>query len=182
MKRSFVFALCLLTAGLMSAPVAHAAVDAFIWFDSIKGESMDPQHQGWMEVSSFQFDQIRNSARIGSATGGAGAGKVSVHDISVTKKTDKASPALMKFCADGKHIPTATLSMRKAGGSQQEYLVIKLKDVLVSSYRTNGAGAGMTETFTLNAADATMDHPTPAPTPKPNPAAVAMPSGVIKKS
>src|SRR5664279_5907615 len=81
----------LLTAGLVFAPVARAAVDAFIWFEGIAGESRDPQHMGWMEVSSFQLQQIRNTAGVGSATGGAGSGKVSVHDISITKSTDKAS-------------------------------------------------------------------------------------------
>lgn len=179
MSKSRTSAALLLTAGLVFAPVAHAAVDAFIWFEGIAGESRDPQHMGWMEVSSFQLKQIGNTAGVGSATGGAGAGKVSVHDISITKSTDKASPMLMKHCATGKHIPTATISVRKAGGSQQEYLVIKLVDVLVSSYRTSGGGAAVTESFTMNATDATIQYP---PTPKPNPAAVApMPAGSIKR-
>ena len=161
-------------AGLLLALPASAAVDAFIWFDepSLKGASTDANHKGWHEVSSFQFEQVRSAATtIGSATGGAGSGraregKVSVHDISVTKHTDSSSPKLMLFCANGKHIPSATLSMRKAGGTQQEYLVIKLKDVLVSRYQAGGAGHGGevgTETFTLNAMDATVEYtPTPS--------------------
>lgn len=179
MKPSRVSAALLLAAGLVLAPAARAAVDAFIWFEGIAGESRDPQHLGWTEVSSFQLQQIRNSVGIGSATGGAGAGKVSVHDISITKHVDKSSPTLMKFCTSGKHIPNATISMRKAGGGQQEYLVIKLHDVFVSSYRSSGAGGGATETFTLSAADATMQYP---PTPRTNPAAVApAPVGSVKR-
>jgi type VI secretion system secreted protein Hcp len=179
MRRPRLSAALLVTASLVFAPVASAAVDAFIWFEGIAGESRDAQHMGWTEVSSFQLQQIRSSAGVGSATGGAGGGKVSFHDISITKHTDKSSPTLMKFCANGKHIPNATISMRKAGGTQQEYLVIKLQDVLVSSYRTSGAGAGMTETFTMNAANATIQYP---PTPRPNPAAVApMPAGAVRK-
>jgi type VI secretion system secreted protein Hcp len=140
----------LLAAGLALAPVASAAVDAFIWFDGVEGESTHLDHKGWIQVSSFSFDQLARAQ---------GSGKVSVHDISITKSVDKASPTLMKFCTDGKHIPNATISMRKAGGTQQEYLVIKLKDVMVSSYRTLGGGGAATETFTLNAADATVEYP-----------------------
>lgn len=180
MRRSRISAAVLLTAGLVFAPVARAAVDAFIWFEGIAGESHDAQHMGWTEVSSVQLEQVRTTAsRIGSAAGGGGSGKVSVHDISVTKHVDKASPTLMKYCTNGKHIPNATISMRKAGGTQQEYLVIKLQDVLVSSYRATGSGAGATESFTLNAADATVQY---TPTPRPNAAAVApMPAGAVRK-
>lgn len=160
----------LLAAGLLLAPPASAA-DAFLQLGGIEGESTDAKHKGWIEVSSFQLEQVRQAATtVGSATGGAGAGRVSVHDISITKRVDKSTPSLFKHCASGVHIPTATISMRKAGGNQQEYLVIKLVDVLVSSYRTSGSGAGATETFTLNATDATIQYP---PTPKPNPAALA---------
>jgi type VI secretion system secreted protein Hcp len=125
------------------------------------------QHKGWIEVSSFQLEQVRTAATtIGSATGGAGAGKVSVHDISITKRVDKSTPSLFKHCANGVHIPNGQISMRKAGGTQQEYLVIKLTDIFVSSYRAvggGGGGAGATETFTLNAGNATVEY-TGAPT------------------
>jgi type VI secretion system secreted protein Hcp len=74
-----------------------------------------------------------------SATGGGGgAGKVNVHDISFTKKTDAASPLLMLHCANGAHIKEATFVVRKAGGEQLEYLKIKLTDLLVSSYKPHG--------------------------------------------
>lgn len=39
--------------------------------------------------ANFDF---HNVLAIGSATGGGGAGKVTVHDISVTKHTDSSSP------------------------------------------------------------------------------------------
>ncbi|MGA7990142.1 MAG: type VI secretion system tube protein Hcp [Thermoanaerobaculia bacterium] len=158
----------LLAAGLVFAPSASAAVDAFLKIDGVQGESLDAKHPGWIEVSSFQLVQLRDSARVGGAKTRVGAGKVSVHDINITKSTDKASPALMKFCATGKHIPSATLSVRKAGGTQQDYLVITLKDVFLSSYQTSGArggGGAAGETFVLNAADATIEYsgqPTPA--------------------
>ena len=54
----------------------------------------------------------------------------------------KASPLLMKACATGQHFPTATLTCRKAGGSQVEFLKIKLADILVSSFQNGGLGQG----------------------------------------
>ena len=143
-------------AALAVAPAARAAVDAFIWFENsdIKGESHDAKHPGWIEVSSFQLQQLRNevsnSTSIGRATGGAGAGKVSFHEFQITKKVDKASPKLFEAATKGKHIPNVTIEMRKAGGDQQEYLVIKLQDVFISSYRAGGArGEGPEESMTL---------------------------------
>ena len=44
----------------------------------------------------------------------------------------------MQACATGQHIKTATLSARKAGKGQQEYLTFKFHDVLVSSFQTGG--------------------------------------------
>ena len=75
---------------------------------------------------------IANSgnAQIG---GGAGAGKASCHDLSLTKYVDKASPKLMLNCAKGTHIPKATLFVRKAGDKPLEYIKITMTEVLVSS-------------------------------------------------
>ena len=53
------------------------------------------------------------SAHVG---GGAGAGKVNVQDISVTKYVDSSSPKLMLACCNGTHYANALLTVRKAGG------------------------------------------------------------------
>jgi hypothetical protein len=75
-----------------------------------------------------------------SGAGGArtGAGKTAVHDISITKTVDKASPKLFQACTSGKHFPTVKITLRKAGG--KPYLTYKLTDVLVSSYQFAKAG------------------------------------------
>ncbi len=86
--------------------------------------------------------------------GGGGTGKVQVHDISITKYVDKASPKLALACANGKHYSTAKITVRKAGRGQQEFLTYKLSDVLISSYQSGGSGGGKgatpTESLTLN--------------------------------
>jgi len=55
---------------------------------------------------------------IGSATGGAGAGKVKFNEFTIHKTTDRASPTLYKNVSTGKHFNNVSLHVRKAGGEQ----------------------------------------------------------------
>jgi type VI secretion system secreted protein Hcp len=63
-----------------------------------------------------------------------------VHDITITKFSDKASPQLFLACAKGNHIPQAILTVRKAAVKPVEYLKIKLVDVMISSIQMGGGG------------------------------------------
>ena len=60
----------------------------------------------------------------------AAPGKASFNDFNFTHHIDKATPLLLKACATGTHIPDGTITVRKAGKGQQEYLIIKMTDVL----------------------------------------------------
>ena len=62
-----------------------------------------------------------------------------MQDFHFVMRLNRASPALMKACATGQHIKTATLSARKAGKGQQEYLTFKFRDVLISAFQTTGS-------------------------------------------
>jgi type VI secretion system secreted protein Hcp len=104
-----------------------AAVDYFIKFDGIKGESADAKHKDEIDVESWSFGETNTAG--GSGGGGGGAGKVAMQDFHFTMQLNRASPALMRACATGQHIKTATLSARKAGKGQQEYLTFKFRDV-----------------------------------------------------
>ena len=114
-----------------------AAVDYFIKFDGIKGESADAKHKDEIDVESWSWGETH--AGPPSSGGGGGAGKVSMQDFHFVMRLNKASAGLMKACATGQHIKTATLSARKAGKGQQDYLTFKFQDVLVSSYQTGGS-------------------------------------------
>jgi len=113
-----------------------AAVDYFIKFDGIKGESADAKHKDEIDVESCSWGETHAGST--SSGGGGGAGKVAMQDFHFTMQLNRASPALMRACATGQHIKTATLSARKAGKGQQEYLTFKFRDVLVSSFQTAG--------------------------------------------
>jgi type VI secretion system secreted protein Hcp len=117
-----------------------AQVDYFLKLDGIKGESGDSKHKDEIEIESFSWGET-NSGTFSTGAGG-GAGKVLMQDFHFVKKLDKSSPVLFLSCATGKHIPTAVLTARKAGGEQQEYLTVKMNDVLVSSYQVGGSSGG----------------------------------------
>lgn len=115
-----------------------AAVDYFIKFDGIKGESADAKHKDEIDVESWSWGETHAGT---ASSGGGGAGKVAMQDFQFVMRLNRASPGLMKACATGQHIKTATLSARKAGKGQQDYLTFKFQDVLVSSFQTGGSEA-----------------------------------------
>lgn len=126
------------------------AMDMFLDIKGVKGESKDKQHKDKMDILAWSWG-LSNSgtAHMG---GGAGAGKVSVQNLSVTKYIDTASPPLMLYCCNGKHLEYAKLIVRKAGENPLEYITIVMTDVMVTAVSTGGSGGEdrLTENLTLN--------------------------------
>jgi len=113
-----------------------AQFDAFLKLDGIKGESADAGHKGEIDILHFRWD----TSQVGShATGGGGGtGRVRFSAIHFVKRADASSPLLLLNCANGAHIKEANVTVRKAGGTQLEYLKIKLTDVLISKFIEHG--------------------------------------------
>jgi type VI secretion system secreted protein Hcp len=137
------------------------ALDMFLNLGaSIKGESIDgdAKHKGTIDVLAWSWG-MSNSGTTHMGSGG-GSGKANFQDISITKYIDKASCPLMAACASGEHIETATLTVRKAGGTPVEYFVITLTNLIVSSYSTGGSGGEdrLTENVSLNFAKAAIEY------------------------
>lgn len=134
------------------------AVDMFLKIQGIPGESKDHKHKDSIQIDSFSWGMVQTGSF--SAGGGGGAGKVSMSDISVMKYLDKASCDLMYHCASGKHIPSALITIRKAGDKPLEYLKIKLTDILVSSVQHSGSGGGdnLSESLSLNFAKIEVEY------------------------
>lgn len=133
--------------------------DIFIKLDGIPGESADKKHEKEIAVQSVSWGE----SQVGTfgQGGGGGAGKVQFQDIHFTKSMDIASHLLFLHCCQGKHIPSATITFRKAGTDQQEFLVITLKDVLITSVsNSDGAGGGSIpqESVSMQFAEFTMDY------------------------
>ena len=156
--------LCVAAANLRTL----AAFDAFLKIEGVDGESSDRAHAGQIELLAWNFEMSNTPSVVG---GGAGAGKVSVHDLTVTKSLDKATANLMKACATGEHIKEAVLYVRKAGDKPQEYFKVTFKDVLITSVSISGSGGNdrPTESLSLNFASFKVEYIEPGPKGK-NPA------------
>jgi type VI secretion system secreted protein Hcp len=140
------------------------AMDMFIKIGDLKGESRDKTHKEEIDVLAWSWGMSNSgSAHVGS---GAGAGKCNVQDLSFTKYVDKSSPDLMLACCNGKHYPSATLIVRKAGEKPLEYIKITLTELLVTSVSTGGSGGEdrLTENVTLNFAQVKLDYIEQTPT------------------
>jgi type VI secretion system secreted protein Hcp len=115
------------------------AFDAFLKLSTadgtivIQGESTDKTHPNEIEVTSFSWGEANTGGSSGGS--GGGAGQTTLQDFSFAMATSKASPNLMLACATGKHLPQATLTLRRTGF---EFLKITLSDCLVSSYSLGG--------------------------------------------
>lgn len=116
-----------------------AQFDAFLKIDGVEGESEDSKHKNEIEVMSYSFGASNASSM--AKGGGGGTGKAEVHDFMFTFTHGKASPKLFEFCLNGKHIPKAVLTNRKAGGDDPlEFLKLTLSDVFVTNYVAAGSG------------------------------------------
>jgi type VI secretion system secreted protein Hcp len=134
------------------------ASDMFMKIDGVTGEAKDVAHAGEIDVLAWNWGMSRSGSR--HVGGGGGTGKVTVRDLNFVKYIDKSSTELMLFCCNGKHVPKAELTIRKAGENPLEYVKIKMSDCLISSLDTGGSGEQdhLMETVTLNFARVEVEY------------------------
>jgi type VI secretion system secreted protein Hcp len=114
------------------------AIEYHLKFGSIKGESAATKHKEEIELLSWSWGASNPTTIVGT---GMSAGKVSMSDLSFTKRVDKSSPKLLELCVTGKHVDEVTLSCSKQTGGKtpEDFLIIKLKEVYVSSHQCGGS-------------------------------------------
>ena len=111
-----------------------ASADYFLKIEGIKGDSLNDQHKDEIEVESWSWGESNPSRPL--ATPGSGAGKVSMKDFHFTIRGSTATPHLFLASAQGKVIPSATLTGTTDNG--QTFVRWELKNVIVSSFNTEG--------------------------------------------
>jgi type VI protein secretion system component Hcp len=97
-------------------------------------------------VSSFSWGVANVTGPVG---GGGGAGKTEFQNFTFTKPLSALSKTLFNACVKGEHIKQVVLTVRKKKGSTQDFLVITMKDVIVTSYQVGGTNVP-TETVSLS--------------------------------
>jgi len=115
------------------------STDTHIKFDGVEGESTHRDHKGEVEIISWSWG-VSNASH--GAGGGSGKGKANPGDFSFTHIYDKASPVLAKKCAQGVHFKEVTLTARKSGEGQKDFLKVTMKEVFITSVQPSGSTDG----------------------------------------
>ena len=111
----------------------------FMRVEGATGESADGQHKGWSDIQTFTWAAAQPAAMANG--GGGNAGKANFADLVVTAYMDKATPAILKYCASGKHVPKVEISSCKTGGDQIEFSRLTLEEVVVTLAKIEGPDA-----------------------------------------
>lgn len=136
------------------------AVDMYLKIETIDGETTDAEMKKVKAIDILAWSWGVSNSGTAHMGGGAGSGKANFQDISCTKYIDSGSHALLLGCATGEHFTKATLTVRKAGKTQQKYVEIIMEEVLIASVSTGGSGGEdrLTENISLNFAKVTFNY------------------------
>jgi type VI secretion system secreted protein Hcp len=128
----------------------------------------DPLIEGGSQADKFVKQIVVSSYSWGTSNDGSAVAQ----DFHFTAATDRQSPRLMQACADGTQFNFAELTIVSEGDKPAAFHIVKLTDVLVSSYQTGGAsGAGpdtdqtslrfstISNSFSPQKADGTLEAP-----------------------
>lgn len=109
------------------------AIDVYLNLDSIKGESADSHHIGWIECISVQWGMSQPRSATSSTGGGHTAERAELDDITFQKLADVSSPILMQSCVTGKTLARAKFEFMRADNqiSPVKYFEVELENVLM---------------------------------------------------
>jgi type VI secretion system secreted protein Hcp len=128
----------LVAAGIVATAMASStsvvsASDIFLKIGDIKGESLDSKHKDEIDVLSWSWGTSTGTGKVKRGT----IAPQCIQDLELTKRLDSSTPSLIMMGLVGQSAKEATLTMRKSGKGQQEFLILKMTDVLVTSYHTD---------------------------------------------
>ncbi len=115
-----------------------AQAAGFIKFDGVDGESLDQGHKKWSDIESFSQSVIR--------VPGKPQASINLGDIQVEMPIDAATDYLYDAAARGARFPVVIIDLCEVDSQSQAmecYLQYKLKNVLVTSYKTQASSEGV---------------------------------------
>lgn len=113
---------------------------------AVKGESDDSTHKDEIVLTGWSWG-ITASSAMGA---GGPATKATIQTLRLTKNFDRSSPVLMSAVRNNDSVKKAVLTMRKAGGGQQEYLKITIEKGRVTDYEVSTEGPRAVERFVFS--------------------------------
>lgn len=128
-----------------------SGADAFLHVQTkragkVKGEATEPGHADDIRVDGWQWGLTAGSA-LGSTQA---TSRRSYSALTVHKQIDSATTALMSALATNDEVKEAKLTMRRAGGEQEDFFIVKLEKARITSVQHTGEADGSThETVTI---------------------------------
>jgi type VI protein secretion system component Hcp len=104
-----------IVAACLGMASATASADIYLLVPGVAGDSIAKGHEGWIRVSSVDWG-VNNNTTIGSATGGAGAGKAAGEKLSLTIPTGPWSRDLVNNLTKGTHYPQVVIDQTGIDG------------------------------------------------------------------
>ena len=129
---------------------ASSPLHYFIKIDGVNGDTTVNGTSGWLSVDGFDWE-LKNASTVGSATGGAGAGKASFSPLTIDIHSLAGLATLFKDAATGGHIKSAELvGVETVKGKSLEVYKVDLTQLQVSSFQQDPGLKGVETTLGLD--------------------------------
>ena len=122
-----------------------SAADLFLHLQAkragkIKGEAASAEHADDIELCGWQWG-LSASSGLGNTHA---TSRRAYSALTVTKRIDSATTALMSALATNDEIKEAKLTMRRAGGEQEDFFIITLNNARITSVQHEAGADGAT--------------------------------------
>lgn len=116
-----------------------AASDFYMKIDGVEGEAVSPGHEKWIEILSFSWGEATRT----QPASGLPTGKRQHRPLTISKELDKSSTKLMESCSNGSPQKSVRIELIASGatGQREPYLIIEMKDVIITSYAIGGSSS-----------------------------------------
>ena len=132
------------------------AVDYFLDVDGIPGESQDEKFKDKIQVLSWSWGASNVSSVAG--TGGSGAGKVDMSDVSLMLNFDKSTPKFFKAISKGSHITKGTMSAVKSGADGKPYLKVNFTELFITGLQMSASSEVPTVSLSFSYNEIGLDY------------------------
>lgn len=130
----------------VAALAGVSGADYFLRLDGITGDSVDAQHQGWVDVQDYSWKATNGTTVTGS---GWSASKASLSAMTLSTQLGQHSPPLFLRTMNGRHLTSALVQGMTTGATPRRFVEIEMRDVAVASYEAASGDESPQDTFSL---------------------------------